>query len=71
MRYIFLLPIIAYGGFTTYLSRISPTNSYNASAVVNCLVFYIFLVLIYLSINRMKDWKFLLIYSLIVIGYVT
>ena len=75
MRFVFLLLIIACGGYVAglaaCLSRPILVSNYGAlvSSWLNCLVFYLLLVAIYLAANGMKEWKFLLVYSLIVIGF--
>lgn len=73
MRYFFLIPIIACGAFValhTILPVPPPRFPSHASACLNTLVFYLVCVIVYLSVNRGKELRFLLIYSLIVIGFI-
>jgi hypothetical protein len=75
MRFFFLILIIAYGVFVV-LHTLSPvtysTSSGHASASLNTLVFYLICAFFYLVVNKVKrkELVFLLIYSIIVIGFV-
>ena len=71
MRCIFLLLIAAYGGWIACQCQVDVTNSKSwAAGMMNCLLCYLLMVAIYLAINRMKDWKLLCLYSLVVAGFV-
>ena len=71
VRYFFLTIIIAYGVFVASMTQVSSMNYRQlASVVLNCLLFYFFLVAIYLWLNRLKDWKILILASTVVMGFV-
>ncbi len=73
MRYIFLIPIIACGvlvAWHTLLPVPPPGLPGHVSASLNILVFYSVCVIVYLAVNRGKERVFLLIYSLVVIGFI-
>jgi len=73
MKYFFLILITAYGVFVAWHASfpVPPQRlSSYASASFNTLVFYLGCVTAYLAVNRGKETKFLLIYSLVVIGFI-
>lgn len=75
MRLFFLILIIAYGVFVAWYALSAVTYSSisgHASASFNTLVFYLLCVFFYLVVNKIKSKElvFLLIYSVIVIGFV-
>ena len=75
MRYIFLIPIIVCGAFVVWHTLLPvnySTKSGHASASLNTLVFYLVCAFFYLVFSkvRRKELVFLVIYSVIVIGFV-
>jgi hypothetical protein len=75
MRYIFLILIIAYGAFVAWHTLLPvhyPTSSGHASAILNTLVFYLICAFFYHVVSKVtrKELVFLVIYSVIVIGFV-
>ena len=73
MRFFFLILIIAYGVIVAWHTLMPVANSEissHASASLNTLAFYLGCVIVYLAVNKGKEFRILLIYSLIVIGFI-
>jgi hypothetical protein len=71
VRYTFLVIIIAYGAGIAIMTQVSSPNYQQlAGTVLNCFVVYLLAATGFLWVNRMKDWKPLLIASLVLIGFV-
>lgn len=71
VRFILLFAILTDGLFLILLSQVSSTD-YKALAKMELLGLTAFAiaVAIYLSMTRMKNWKLLLAFSLLVLGFV-
>lgn len=73
MRFLFLIPIIASGVFVAWHTLLPVPNAgiaRHASASLNTLVSYLICVIVYLVINKGKELRILVIYSIIVIGFI-
>lgn len=71
MKYFFLILIVGCGGGGVWHTLLPvPPRASQVSASFNMLVFYMVCAIVYLSANRGKVLGFLLIYSLIVIGFI-
>jgi len=71
IRFFFLIVIFAYGALIAVGSQVSSANyKILAARVSNQFLWYAYLVGGYLWVNRMKEWKTLMVVSLIVLASV-
>ena len=71
IRYISLVLIVIYGALIAFFSQAASLNyRHLAESVLRGVIFYFFMVAIYCWIMRLKNWKFLLLFSLVIFGFV-
>ena len=71
IRFFFLTTSLAYGVLIAVCSQVSSANHKSLAAQIsNHFLWYACLVAGYLWVNRMKEWKTLVVASLLVLGFV-